>query len=60
MGISVLDKEVETQTDVFLIIGTEGGITSPDLAYLYPETPPSVYHHVKGLYIFQILRAATL
>ena len=43
------DKEVETQFDVFLIIGTEGEICGPNIADFFLEPPSSVYHPVKGM-----------
>ena len=46
------DKEVETQFDVFLIIGTEGEICGPNIADFFLEPPSSVYHPVKGMGIY--------
>ena len=43
------EKEVETQTDVFLSIDIEGEIISTELDNIFSEVPSSVYHPIKGM-----------
>ena len=52
------EKEVETQTDVFLSIDIEGEIIGTELANIYSEPPSSVYHPIKGTGKFQSISQA--
>ena len=43
------EKEIETQTDLFLSIDIEGEIIGTELDNIYYKAPSSVYHPIKGM-----------